>query len=141
MQVLIKFLTVRNLITPSPATARSRQDHPIGSVSRSPPGTSAERGCVRRTSRSTAEGEEMLTPPQRASRCAAAATGAPPTVALRTCHPPRYEPRFLERPPRTFCAPCALEPRFMGRGIQNILVFPASTPRAQSPRTAPTATP
>ena len=50
------------------------------------------------------------TQPQLSAPCAAAATGASSTVALRSCHPPHYEYRFLQR------------------GNQNILVFPASAP-------------
>jgi len=70
----------------------SRAARPLSSQI-APRAARAERGCVRRTSRSAAELDDMLKPPRRASASVAAATGASPTVALRTLHEPPVRSR------------------------------------------------
>src|SRR6266478_5436704 len=59
----------------------------------------SERGCVRRTSRSTVEGVTARDQLRRPPSCEAAATGAWPTVALRTSPAKlRFHPFGLRSP-------------------------------------------
>src|SRR5258708_12074545 len=65
----------------------------------------SERGCVRRTSRSTVEGVEARDRLQRPASCEAAATGAWPTLALQASPPQLPLHPFALRPPPRLLPP------------------------------------
>src|SRR2546425_12798681 len=88
MQVLIKFLTVRNLITSSRSTTLpSATGESIPFPARPVRRTRGARLCPQDQPQRGRIGGRAE-PPQRASAGAAAATGASPTVALRAFHAP-----------------------------------------------------